>query len=113
VGTCYAGKLQIENEDNGNPTDNNDLDLNIMIVNAYPSYNCIVTFEVRNMGTIPVSGPHIATDGNFNSWNGTCVMCVGNFTEDNYRPRRECLVRDKLPCATSCRGESYIVVRSI
>ncbi len=88
MGTCYANKLQIENEDNGNPTGtgNNDLDLNIMIVNSYPSYNCTVTFEVRNTGTIPVSGPHVTTDGNFNSWNGTCVMCIGNFTEITINP---------------------------
>jgi hypothetical protein len=76
VGTCYANEAGIENEDNGNPTGNDDLDLNITIVNAYPSYNCTVTFEVRNIGTIPVSGPHVTTDGNFNSWNGTCVKVV-------------------------------------
>jgi hypothetical protein len=86
VGTCYADKVEIENEDNGNPTGNNDLDLNITIVNAYPSYNCTVTFEVRNTGTIPVRGPHVTTDGNFNSWNGTYVMCIGNFTEITINP---------------------------
>jgi len=68
------------------PTGDDDLDLNITIVNAYPSYNCTVTFEVRNTGTIPVRGPHVTTDGNFNSWNGTYVMCIGNFTEITINP---------------------------
>jgi len=59
VATCYADKMEIENEDLGNPTGNNDLDLNITIVNAYPSYNCTVVFQVKNTGTIPVMGPYI------------------------------------------------------
>ncbi len=86
VGTCYADKSEIENEDQGNPSGNNDLDLNITIVNAYPSYNCTVTFEVKNTGTIPVKGPHVTTDSNFNSWNGTYVTCVANFTETTINP---------------------------
>ena len=86
VGTCYADKVEIENEDIGNPTGDNDLDLNITIVNAYPSYNCTVTFEVKNTGTIPVRGPHVTTYSNFNSWNGTYVMCIGNFTEITINP---------------------------
>ncbi|MEM4970069.1 MAG: hypothetical protein QXE01_02325 [Sulfolobales archaeon] len=86
VGTCYANKVEIENEDQGNPSGNNDLDLNITIVNAYPSYNCTITFEVRNTGTIPVKGPHVTTDSDFNSWNGTYVICIANFTEIQIDP---------------------------
>jgi len=55
-------------------------------VNAYPSYNCTVTFEIKNTGTIPVIGPHITTDSNFDSWNGTYAMCIGNFTETTINP---------------------------
>ena len=111
VATCYAGKVEIENEDNGNPTGDDDLDLNITIVSSYPSYNCTVTFEVRNTGTIPVRGPHVTTDGNFNSWNGTYVMCIGDFTEITIDPGESAWF--EITCATSCRGESYIEVRSI
>ena len=57
VGKCYASLTQIENEG----PDDNDLDLNITIVNGYPSYNCTVTFEVKNVGTIPVKGPYNGT----------------------------------------------------
>ncbi len=59
VATCYASLDEIENEDDDNPPGNNDLDLNITIVNAYPSYSCTVIFDVTNVGTIPVKGPHI------------------------------------------------------
>jgi hypothetical protein len=59
VAKCYANLMEIQNEDNMNPTGNNDLDLNITIVNAYPSYSCNVTFTVINTGTIPVKGPHV------------------------------------------------------
>ena len=57
VGKCYAKLSQIENEG----PDDNDLDLNITIVNGYPSYNCTVEFEVKNVGTIPVKGPYQGT----------------------------------------------------
>ncbi len=77
VGTCYADKIEIEDEDEGNPTGNNDLDLNITIVNAYPSYNCIVVFEVKNTGTIPVKGPYI--DITTNTF-GTAVDWSHNMT---------------------------------
>jgi hypothetical protein len=76
VATCYASLAEIENEDNGNPTGNNDLDLSIMIENAYPSYRCRVTFEVRNTGTIPVKGPHVTS----NIPNE--VTCTNNFTPE-------------------------------
>ncbi|MEM1611111.1 MAG: hypothetical protein QXQ57_05655 [Sulfolobales archaeon] len=83
VGTCYASLVEIENEDQGNPSGNNDLDLNITIVNAYPSYNCTVTFEVRNTGTIPVKGPHITVvSGNFSS----DVTYAHNMTEVQIDP---------------------------
>ena len=58
VGQCLASLAQIENEGPGNK---NDADLNITIVNGYPSYNCTVTFEVKNVGTIPVKGPYNRT----------------------------------------------------
>jgi len=57
VGKCYASLKEIENEG----PDDNDLDLNITIENGYPSYNCTVTFEVKNVGTIPVKGPYQGT----------------------------------------------------
>jgi len=66
VATCYASLEQIEDEDEGNASGNNDLDLVITIENAYPSYRCTVYFEVKNTGTIPVKGPHITIEDNFN-----------------------------------------------
>jgi hypothetical protein len=47
-----------------------------MIENAYPSYRCRVTFEVRNTGTIPVKGPHVTS----NIPNE--VTCTNNFTPE-------------------------------
>jgi len=83
VGACYASLEEIENEDNGNPTGNNDLDLNITIVNAYPSYNCTVYFKVVNTGTIPVKGPHInIVSSNF----GSAVTYTHNMTEVQIDP---------------------------
>ncbi|HWQ16622.1 MAG TPA: hypothetical protein VNL13_02180 [Sulfolobales archaeon] len=83
VGTCYANLVEIENEDEGNPTGNNDLDLNITIVNGYPSYNCTVTFDVTNVGTIPVKGPHITiVSNNF----GNAVSWAHNMTEVQIDP---------------------------
>ena len=55
VGECFATFSEIEDEDAGNPSGNNDLDLNITVVNAYPSYTCKVDqVFVENTGTIPV-----------------------------------------------------------
>ena len=57
VGQCTVALQDIENEENtslGTSAGNNDLDLNITITNGYPGYNCTVTFEVVNKGTIPV-----------------------------------------------------------
>jgi len=88
VGACYASVGVIEDEDNGYPTGNNDLDLNITIVNAYPSYNCTVVFEVRNTGTIPVKGPHITPpigmSGSFG--NNGAVSYAHNMTEVQIDP---------------------------
>jgi len=86
VGTCYASLVEIENEDNGNPTGDNDLDLNITIVNAYPSYNCTVVFEVRNTGTIPVKGPHITIMSSNFSNAVTYVTYTHNMTEVQIDP---------------------------
>ena len=83
VATCYAELVEIENEDEGNPTGNNDLDLNITIVSAYPSYNCTVTFGVRNTGTIPVKGPRIIeVGGNFTD----AITWAHNMTEVQIDP---------------------------
>ena len=57
VGQCTVTLKEIENEEStslGTSAGNNDLDLNITITNGYPGYNCTVTFEVKNTGTIPV-----------------------------------------------------------
>lgn len=57
VGNCTVTLKEIENEEStslGTSAGNNDLDLNITITNGYPGYNCTVTFEVKNTGTIPV-----------------------------------------------------------
>ncbi|PWV37340.1 MAG: hypothetical protein DJ555_02700 [Desulfurococcaceae archaeon] len=83
VGACYANLVEIENEDEGNPTGNNDLDLNITIVNGYPSYNCTVTFDVTNVGTIPVKGPHITIVSNNL---GNAVSWTHNMTEIQIDP---------------------------
>jgi hypothetical protein len=79
VAKCYADLMEIQNEDNGNPTGNNDLDLNITIVNGYPSYSCNVTFTVINTGTIPVKGPHVTT---LSSNLSSAVTCTNNFTPE-------------------------------
>ncbi|MEM4651354.1 MAG: hypothetical protein QW086_05960 [Pyrobaculum sp.] len=57
VGQCTVTLKEIENEEStslGTSAGNNDLDLVITITNGYPGYNCTVTFEVKNTGTIPV-----------------------------------------------------------
>ena len=55
VGQCMASFEEVEDEDDGNPTGNNDIDLNITITNAYPSYTCkIYNVGVNNTGTVPV-----------------------------------------------------------
>ena len=57
VATCYAELVEIENEElidnNNGPTDDNDLDLSVTIVNGYPSYTCTANFTIVNSGTIP------------------------------------------------------------
>lgn len=53
VGSCSVELKEIEEEG----PDDNDLDLNITISNAYPGYSALVCFEVINTGTIPVMGP--------------------------------------------------------
>ncbi|MET1160479.1 MAG: hypothetical protein ABWW65_05905 [Thermoprotei archaeon] len=63
VANCTAVVEEIEDEDPDNPFGNNDLDLNITIVNGYPSYWCNVTFTVKNVGTIPVKGPYMMVAG--------------------------------------------------
>ena len=57
VASCLVGVNYIEDEDQGNPSSKDDLDLNITIVNGYPGYGCAATFRVRNTGTVPVVGP--------------------------------------------------------
>ncbi|MEM1526379.1 MAG: hypothetical protein QW775_07830 [Ignisphaera sp.] len=58
VATCTA---MLENVEEEGP-DDNDLDLIIEISNGYPGYKCKVTFDVTNVGTIPVHGPFRGTD---------------------------------------------------
>ena len=66
VGQCTVTLQEVENEESHNPSSagNNDLDLNITITNGYPGYNCTVTFEVKNTGTIPVKLYFFDEDGN-------------------------------------------------
>lgn len=55
VARCSARYATIENEDEGNPFGNDDLELSITVDNAYPCYICKVnTVSVINLGTIPV-----------------------------------------------------------
>ncbi len=78
--------MEIENEDQGDPTGSNDLDLNITIVNTSPSYNRTAAFEAKNTDTISVKEPHVTADSNFNSWNSTYVMCMINFIAESPAP---------------------------
>jgi hypothetical protein len=67
VGQCAVTLQDIENEEStslGTSAGNNDLDLNITITNGYPGYKCEVTFEVKNIGTIPVKLYFFDKDGN-------------------------------------------------
>ena len=57
VASCSAELVEVEDEDEGNPAGDNDLDLKIVVSNAYPGYSCTVYFRVRNVGTVPVIGP--------------------------------------------------------
>ncbi len=57
VASCTAELREVEGEDLGNPSGDNDLDLSITVSNAYPGYSCTVYFRVRNTGTVPVVGP--------------------------------------------------------
>ncbi|MEM4485131.1 MAG: hypothetical protein QXE13_04730 [Sulfolobales archaeon] len=83
VATCYAEIVEIEDEE-GNMGGDNDLDLNITIVNGYPSYRCTVYFVVKNTGTIPVKGPHVyvVSDNSFSSY----VEYSHNMTEVQIDP---------------------------
>ena len=58
VGSCTAELADIEEEG----PDDNDLDLNIMVSNAYPGYTFEVCAEINNTGTIPVKGPYPVED---------------------------------------------------
>jgi len=55
VADCAAELVEVQNEDEGNPAGNNDLELSIVVTNAYPCYYCKVhDVAVENIGTIPV-----------------------------------------------------------
>ena len=55
VASCAAELVEVQNEDEGNPAGNNDLELSITVSNAYPCYYCKVhDVAVENIGTIPV-----------------------------------------------------------
>jgi len=55
VADCTAELVEVQNEDEGNPAGNNDLELSIVVTNAYPCYYCKVSdVLVKNTGTIPV-----------------------------------------------------------
>lgn len=58
VANCTAMLYDVENEG----PDDNDLDLIIGVSNGYPGYRCKITFDVTNVGTIPVHGPFRGTD---------------------------------------------------
>lgn len=53
VGKCSV--MLIDGDD-----DDGDAILQVIIENAYPSYECVISFEVKNIGTIPVKGPYFA-----------------------------------------------------
>ena len=57
VASCTVELREVEDEDLGNPSGDNDLDLSITVSNAYPGYSCTVYFRVKNIGTVPVVGP--------------------------------------------------------
>lgn len=57
VASCLVSIDSLKDEDVGNPSGDNDLDLNITIVNGYPGYGCRVIFKVKNTGTVPLVGP--------------------------------------------------------
>jgi hypothetical protein len=64
VGNCTARSVEIQNEEEttnsifpqfGSNAGNNDLELEINVINAYPSYFCSVSqIAVKNTGTVPV-----------------------------------------------------------
>ncbi len=64
IGECFAELKEIQNEEEvvnniypqyGSSAGNNDLELNITVVNAYPSYQCEVNnMLVVNSGSVPV-----------------------------------------------------------
>ncbi len=55
VASCAAELVEVQDEDLGNPAGDNDLDLKIVVTNAYPCYYCKVhDVSVKNTGTIPV-----------------------------------------------------------
>lgn len=55
VARCSARYEEVENEDMNNPFGDDDLELNIVVDNAYPCYICKVdTVNIVNLGTIPV-----------------------------------------------------------
>ncbi len=55
VASCSATLVDVQNEDEGNPTGDNDAELVIHVTNAYPCYYCKVNnVVVKNTGTIPV-----------------------------------------------------------
>ena len=83
VGACSAQLIEIEDEDAGNPTGNNDTDLLITLSNAYPSYRCSILINVTNTGSIPVKGPHILS--NVSNMTGA-VDVFDNFTEVQIHP---------------------------
>ncbi len=57
VADCVANLVELEDEDLGNPSGDDDLDLSIVVVNSYPGYSCTIYFNVRNTGSVPVTGP--------------------------------------------------------
>jgi predicted ribosomally synthesized peptide with SipW-like signal peptide len=55
VASCSAQLVEVQDEDPNNPAGNNDLDLKIVISNAYPCYHCKVSnVLVKNTGSVPV-----------------------------------------------------------
>jgi len=81
VASCTAELVEVQDEDLGNPSGDNDLELSITVSNAYPCYYCKVhDVSVKNTGTIPVKlmRPSVTIDGT------TCELKVDEWGQYYY-----------------------------
>ncbi|MEM4550575.1 MAG: hypothetical protein QXG82_03965 [Sulfolobales archaeon] len=80
VASCSATLKEHVNEDEGNPSGDNDLELVITVSNAYPCYYCKVSdVNVKNTGTVPVKlAVEVKADGR------TCVRKIDRWGQYYY-----------------------------